>query len=76
MEDEGVDLATERIEAEAARSVDEEREFVAARTGNYRPDENEPAKDSVWLANGFPCGGDEVIVNQNISRIGDDGARN
>jgi hypothetical protein len=30
----------------------------------------------LWLAKAFPCGGDELIVNQNISRIGDDEARN
>ena len=44
VEDEGVNLAAERIEAEAPGPVDEEREFVVGRVdGNRAPDEGEVA---------------------------------
>src|SRR6202023_3400117 len=45
MENESVDLAAKRIEAEAARPVDEEREFVVGRVhGDGAPDEGEVAR--------------------------------
>ena len=45
MEDEGVDLAAQGIEAETAGPVDEEREFVVGRVARDRaPDEGEVAR--------------------------------
>ena len=45
VEDEGVDLAAQRIEAEAARPVNEQREFVVGRVdGDGAPDESEIAR--------------------------------
>jgi hypothetical protein len=45
VEDEGVDLAAQRIEAEAARPVDEEGEFVVGRVARDRaPDDGEVAR--------------------------------
>jgi hypothetical protein len=45
VEDEGVDLAAERIEAETARPVNEQREFVVGRIArDGTPDEGEVAR--------------------------------
>src|SRR5205807_9785907 len=56
-----------------------EAEFDILANRHVRP-EREVLKDHadpplLWLAKAFPCGSDELIVNQNISRIGDDEAR-
>jgi len=45
VENEGVDLAAQRIEAQAARPVDEERELIVGRIARDRaPDEGEIAR--------------------------------
>jgi len=56
-----------------------EAEFDILANRHVRP-EREVLKDHadpalLWLAKGFLCGGDKVIVNQNISSIRDDEAR-
>ena len=58
VEDEGVDLATERIEAEVPGPVDEEREFVVGRVARDRaPDDGEIAR---VVECGHACDGDKL----------------